>query len=407
VPKIATQLSDRAVAAIKTEGRHPVGGVPGLHIRVTGGHKGWVLRVKVGESRRDLGLGAYPIVSLAEARQKARDVHSSLQRGELPTTPAKQRMVALVTASKTFAQCAEGFMRDREGEWKNPKHRQQWENTLSSYAYPHFGSLPVVTSPAVSLAASTVASKCASLMEARACQFADWFFVTPISLRVGVRSSLSTALLPMPWAPVAFSVCASISPALRCARTRISVAYHRALPIDEMPAFMMALRQREGIAARALEFCILTCARSSESRGVTWLEVDLDAGVWVVPAHRMKAGREHRVPLSEAAIKLLTDMPRLHGTELVFPGQKGQQLSDMSINAVLRRMGVNAVPHGFRSSFRDWAGDRTAFPRDLAEAALAHTLGKVEAAYRRGDALEKRRAMMEQWARHCEGVANG
>jgi integrase len=121
----------------------------------------------------------------------------------------------------------------------------------------------------------------------------------------------------------------------------------------------------------------------------------------------MKAGREHRVPLSEAAIKLLTDMPRLHGTELVFPGQKGQQLSDMSINAVLRRMGVNAVPHGFRSSFRDWAGDRTAFPRDLAEAALAHTLGKVEAAYRRGDALEKRRAMMEQWARHCEGVANG
>ena len=386
MPKIATQLSDRAVAAIKTEGRHPVGGVPGLHIRVTAGHKGWVLRVKVGESRRDLGLGAYPIVSLAEARQKARDVHSSLQRGELPTTPAKQRMVALVTASKTFAQCAEGFMRDREGEWKNPKHRQQWENTLASYAYPYIGHLPVegIDLPHVLACLEPIwrtKNETASRLRGRIESVLDW--ATVRKYRTGDN--------PARWK-------GHLDKLLVAPGKIQKVAHHRALPIDKMPAFMMALRQREGIAARALEFAILTSARSGEVRGATWAEIDLEAGVWVVPGDRMKAGREHRVPLSKAAIGLLEIMPRLEGTELIFPGMKSQPLSDMSISAVMRRMKVDAVPHGFRSAFRDWAGDRTAFPRDLAEAALAHTLGTVEAAYRRSDALEKRREMMEAWS---------
>ena len=169
-----------------------------------------------------------------------------------------------------------------------------------------------------------------------------------------------------------------------------------------MPTFMRALHKRHGISARALEFVIYTAARSGEVRGASWNEIDLKAGLWTVPADRMKAGKEHRVPLSAAAIKLLKKTPRLEGCELIFPGTKGQPLSDMSLAAVLRRMDVDAVPHGFRSTFRDWAGDRSHYPRELIEAALAHTLeSKVEAAYRRGDALEKRRELMEAWATFC------
>ena len=163
---------------------------------------------------------------------------------------------------------------------------------------------------------------------------------------------------------------------------------------------MADLRQRDGIAARALEFTVLTAARSGEVRGAPWAEIDLEAKVWTVPKERMKMGKEHRVPLSDAAIKLLEAMPRMEGTDLVFPGTKGQPLSDMSLTAVMRRMDVDAVPHGFRSTFRDWAGDRTNYPRDMAEAALAHKLeNKVEEAYRRSDALEKRREMMQEWGK--------
>ena len=396
MPKIATQLSDRAVAAIKAEGRHPVGGVPGLHIRVTAGHKGWVLRVKVGDQRRDLGLGAYPVVSLAEARQKARDVHSSLQRGELPTTPAKQRMVTLAQAAKTFKQCAEGFMRDRADEWKNPKHRQQWENTLSAYAFGHIGHLPVaaIDLPHVLACLEPIwrdKNETASRLRGRIESVLDW--ATVRKYRTGEN--------PARWK-------GHLDKVLVAPGKIQKTEQHRALPIDEMPAFMGKLRQREGIAARALEFVILTAARSGEVRGATWAEIDLATGVWVVPAERMKAGREHRVPLNRAALQLLEKMPRLGNSELIFPGVKGKALSDMSLTAVLRRMEVPAVPHGFRSSFRDWVGDRTSFPRDLAEAALAHVLeSKVEAAYRRGDALERRRELMQAWANHCDGVANG
>lgn len=166
-----------------------------------------------------------------------------------------------------------------------------------------------------------------------------------------------------------------------------------------MRAFMQDLRARSGVGARALEFLVLTATRSGEVRGATWSEIDLDKATWTIPAARMKAGVEHRVPLSIEAIKLLNALPRLAGTELLFPGTKGQAISIMTMTDVMHRMKTNAVPHGFRSTFRDWAGEKTNFPRELAEQALAHTLtNKVEAAYRRGDALEKRRQMMQEWA---------
>lgn len=181
------------------------------------------------------------------------------------------------------------------------------------------------------------------------------------------------------------------------------VEHHPAIPVDGMPAFMQDLRTRAGIAARALEFLILTATRSGEVRGATWSEVDLDKAIWTIPAERMKAGAEHRVPLSKEALTLLKNAPRIDGTDLAFPGTKGQPLSDMTMTAVMRRMKVTAVPHGFRSTFRDWAGEKTNLPRELAEQALAHVLeSKVEAAYRRGDALEKRRQMMQEWAQFIE-----
>ena len=178
-----------------------------------------------------------------------------------------------------------------------------------------------------------------------------------------------------------------------------SVEHHPALPVGDVGAFMARLRDADGMGARALEFVILTAARSGEVRGATWAEIDLDAKVWTVPATRMKGGKEHRVPLSEAALALLQALPKMAGTELVFPAPRGGALSDMTLTAVLRRMQVPAVPHGFRSTFRDWAAERTNYPRDVAEMALAHAIGdKVEAAYRRGDLFQNRTLMMADWA---------
>jgi integrase len=178
------------------------------------------------------------------------------------------------------------------------------------------------------------------------------------------------------------------------------VEHHPAVPVKHVAKFYAELREREGTAARALEFLTLTAARSGEVRGATWNEIDLDAKLWIIPAARMKAKKEHRVPLSRAAIKLLESLPRFENTDLVFPGTKDKALSDMSIAAVMRRMGLNYVPHGLRSTFRDWVAECTAYPRELAERALAHTVtNAVEAAYHRSDVLEKRRAMMQEWAK--------
>lgn len=174
--------------------------------------------------------------------------------------------------------------------------------------------------------------------------------------------------------------------------------HHKALPIDQMPQFMTDLATREGVAAKALEFTILCATRSGETRGATWDEIDLKDCIWTIPAERMKAGKEHRVPLSQSAVVLLRSLPRLADEPWLFPAPRGGKLSDMALSAVMKRMNVAAVPHGFRSTFRDWVGERTNHPSEVAEQALAHTLeSKVEAAYRRGDALEKRRHLMQDW----------
>lgn len=394
MPKIAKQLSDRAVAALKAEGRHAVGGVAGLHLRVSAGHRGWVLRVKVGDARKDMGLGAYPVVSLAEARERAWKIHESIREGHDPVAPRRQQRQALLAQAateKTFRWCTEEFLKAKSSEWKNAKHRQQWENTLETYAMPALANLAVavIDLPHVLACLEPIWSsknETASRLRGRIESVLDWAAVR--KYRSGEN--------PARWKGHLDKVLAAPSKIQK-------VEHHRALAVDDMPSFMTTLQSRVGIAARALEFVILTAARSGEVRGAIWTEIDFKNAIWTVPAERMKAGAEHRVPLSDAALHLLKSLPRIAGTELLFPGTKGQPLSDMTMTAVMRRMNVDAVPHGFRSTFRDWAGEKTNFPREVAEQALAHTLeSKVEAAYRRGDALEKRRKMMQEWAKFID-----
>ena len=394
MPKILPQLSDRTVAAIKNAGRHPVGGVPGLFLRVTDtGHRGWVLRIMVGAQRRDLGLGAYPSVSLAEAREIARQIRDDVRHGREPLAPSKASRAALISKAateKTFQWCTTEFLRAKSGEWKNAKHRQQWENTLETYAMPHLGHLAVsaIDLPHVLECLRSLwdeKTETASRLRGRIESVLDWATVS--KYRSGENPARWKGhldkVLPAP--------------------TKIQkVKHHEAISVDQLPPFMVELRKQVGLAPRALEFVILTAARSGEVRGATWNELNLEEATWIVPAERMKAGVEHRVPLSKAAVELLRALPRLEGSNLVFPGSKKQPLSDMAMTAVMRRMKRTAVPHGFRSTFRDWAGEKTNYPRELAEQALAHALeSKVEAAYRRGDALEKRRPMMESWATYC------
>ncbi|MBI5269478.1 MAG: integrase arm-type DNA-binding domain-containing protein [Burkholderiales bacterium] len=392
MPKLAKELGALAVGRLTTPGLHFVGGVPGLAMQVTpGGARSWTLRVVVGGKRRDMGLGGFPGVTLAMARDKAREARELIRQGVDPIErqqAAQSALRASMAKALTFKECAEGYIKAHESGWKNEKHIQQWRNTLAQYAYPVFGDLLVrdVKLPQVMAALEpiwTTTNETAVRLRGRIESVLDW------ATARGLRDDLNPArwkghldkLLPKP--------------------SKVNKReHHAALPVGDVGAFMKRLRALDGMGARALEFVILTAARSGEARGATWAEIDLESKVWTVPGDRMKAGKEHRVPLSSEAAALLKALPRMAATDLVFPSPRGGMLSDMTLTAVLRRMEAPAVPHGFRSTFRDWAAERTNYPRDVAEMALAHTIGdKVEAAYRRGDLFDKRVRMMADWAK--------
>lgn len=397
MPKKAKELTALEVQRLATPGLHFVGGVAGLGLQVLpSGGRSWVLRMTMGTRRRDMGLGGYPDVTLSDARTAAREARAKVREGVDPIEEARAALSALKAtqlAALTFVQASEKYLAAKSSEWSNSKHRAQWESTLKTYAYPKLGSLLVKDIELAQVLSVlepiwTTKTETASRVRGRIESVLDWATVH------GYRQGMN----PARWKGHLDAVLAAPGKVAR-------VEHHRALAASEMGEFMSRLRSQNGMGAKALEFAILTAARSGEVRGATWAEIDLQAQEWVVPAERMKAKRAHRVPLSPQAVSLLQALPRIESDEdhIVFFSSKGGALSDMTLTKVLRSMEVDATVHGFRSTFRDWISERTSYPGDMAEMALAHTIGsKVEAAYRRGDMLAKRRQMMSDWARFCD-----
>ena len=393
------ELGALAVSNIRRRGINFVGGVTGLAINVSGcGSRSWVLRYTVAGRRRDLGLGGYPDVTLAQAKEAARTARAKLAQGVDPIEDgraARSKMIALQAAALTFSQAATKYIDTHEDSWRNAKHAQQWRNTIETYANPRIGQMLVrdVGLPQVLTVLEPIwrtKTETARRLRGRIESVLDW------AIARGYRTESN----PARWKGLLDKI-------LPTPGKITKTDHHRALPYADLPKFMKSLAGQQGIGARALEFAILTACRSGEVRGAMWNEFDLDSGVWIVPADRMKAGKEHRVPLSDAALAIIKAQKEFAFCEYVFPSSHkpktpdslGGPLSDMTLSAVLRRMKVAAVPHGFRSTFRDWCAEQTDYPRDVAEMALAHAIGnKVEAAYRRGDLFDKRKQLMQDWA---------
>lgn len=385
------RLGNRVSASVlEKQGRHADGG--GLYLSVGPGEaRRWVFLFRWRGKLKEMGLGGLTGVTLAKARERAKAARELLAEGINPLEDKRA-----IQATPTFGDFADGVVADIESQWKNAKHRAQWANTLKRDA----AALRPIRIDRI---------ETADILETLKPIWTDKP-ETAKRLRGRIERVLDAAKAkgfrkgenPARWR--------GHLDHLLPKRQKLSRGHHAALPFAEVPAFIADLRDRKATAALALEFAILTAARSGEVRGATWAEIDVKAKVWTVPAARMKAGREHRVPLSERALAIIDKVKPLTGGKadaFVFPGASLESsLSDAAFDRLLQRMNIErgkVTPHGFRSSFRDWAGESSTFPREVAEAALAHTVGdETERAYRRGDALEKRRKLMDAWARYCD-----
>ena len=413
MPKKVPELSALAVKRLDHPGHDhnatfAVGGVSGLLLQVTPtGARSWILRTKIGAKRRHIGLGPYPDITLAEARERARKAKAEIWEGVDPIERKKAATAALAASQKrglTFADAVERFLDVKLHEFRNEKHRKLFRSSLDMYAKPALGDMLVSD-----IRVSDIQ---------RALQ-PIWMEKTDTARRL--RGRIENVLA---WATVAghregdnparwrHNLDALLPKPGKVAKT----TNQPAVALNDASEWFADVRKREGNSARALEFLALTAARSGEVRGATWNEIDLKARLWTIPALRMKAERDHRVPLADDVLVLLEALPHFEGNPLVFPAPRGGQLSDMALSAVMRkinaareepyrdpRSGRPAVPHGLRSTFRDWAAE-AGHPREMAEIALAHNVGtEVERAYRRSDMLERRRAMMAEWARFLRG----
>ncbi|MQZ58221.1 tyrosine-type recombinase/integrase [Acinetobacter junii] len=420
MPKKAKELSALSVAKIKGNGRHAVGGVDGLHLRIVDGSRAWVLRVAVGNKiddqgkvkihRRDIGLGSFPEISLSEAREKARELKKKIRDGIDPLQEKQERLNALKIQkhrAKTFRECAEVVIAKKTLELKNQKHIEQWSSTLETYIYPTLGDLIVGTITKVDIAAVLEPiwiekNETAKRIRGRIETIFD--YAKAMGYFVGDN--------PAEWK-------GNLEPIL--GNLKQESRPHPSLPYEQVAEFIQRLRQKKGISPKALEFAILTACRSGEIFGAKWHEIDFKNKVWIIPKERMKADKEHRVPLSQQAINLLESIqPYTQSHEFIFPAPRsGEMLSDMSLTTLIRRLheqkfnenGIGYIDpkqnriittHGFRSTFRDWSADKTDYPREVCEHVLAHKLpDEVEAAYLRGAYLEKRKGLMADWAKYC------
>jgi len=398
MPRVAKELSPIEIKRKTAPGYHPVGGVAGLNLQVSeAGTRSWVMRCKVGDKRREIGLGAYPGVGLALAREKAQQVRDEIVAG---IDPVAQRLVnrqSIVQAQLeekamqwTFRACADAYIKAKSPGWKNVKHASQWTNTLETYAYPTIGDL-LVRNINIGHITAIIEPHWATKNETinrvrnRIELVLDW--ATVRKYRSGDN--------PARWK-------GNLDKAGLADRSVVGkVTGHRALPAAKVFGFMEELRKLKGYGPRCLEFVVLTACRSGEARLATWAEFDMLEKTWSIPGERMKSGRPHRVPLSEEVMSLLNGLERMEGTELLFPGKKEKApISDMTMTKIMRDMGVDAVPHGFRATFSSWTASSTAYPFEVREMALAHAIGDgTVAAYQRSDLFEKRRNLMTDWAK--------
>jgi integrase len=418
MPKIAKELSALEVKRLTRPGWHAVGGVAGLLLQIRPPAqqgqpipRSWILRLRVAGQRQPIGLGSYPQVSLAEAREQARKLSQEAKGGvNLVARKRAQRsaLIAAASKNKTFKECAEAYMDAHATDYTNEKHRKQWSSTLDAYAYPVIGSMLVadVTMRHV----LDVLQQNTTHRNGAAGKL--WYTKPETAKRLldRIRTVLDYATVneyrsgsnPATWTGF-------LDTQLPSTRGLKKVKHQPAVPYRQIGGFMVQLRKNESMSAKALEFLILTGVRSGSVRQADWSEIDFAEKLWVIPKEHTKAKKEHRVPLQPQAIKLLKSLKKVAGSEKVFPSTTGKALSDMALSQLMRGMRergeltVEAVPHGFRSSFRDWAAEQTNYPDEIRKAASMHTVGDaVKSAYQRTDLLEKRRHLMQDWAKFLD-----
>lgn len=367
----------------------------GLYLQISQfGTKSWVFRFVL-HKKREMGLGPIHDIPLKKARETAHECRLLVREGIDPITYRKERRAQAQNKSATFMtfkDCAEKYIRNNQAGWSNPKHAKQWTSTLETYAYPVIGPLPV---------SSVETTHIMEILEP------IWSKKSETAKRVRGRiesvldaarvAKLRTGENPARWK-------GHLDKLLPASSKVAKVIHHPSLPHAEISNFIAALRAQDNISSSALEFLILTAARTNEVIDATFDEFDLDKGVWIIPAARMKAKREHRVPLSARAIQIIKAMVKVCQNDHVFPGQRGKGLSNMALLQLLKRMKQTGITvHGFRSTFRDWAAEQTVYPSDVVEMALAHSVGnQVQQAYFRTDLFEKRAALMRDWAGYLE-----
>ena len=412
MPKIVKPLTAMEVAKITKVGWTAVGGVPGLLLQIgepvqkgSSTPRSWILRIRIAAKRHPIGLGSYPQVTLAKAREQANKLCLEARQGvNLIERKKVQRSALLAAASKnkTFNDCAQAYMDAHATDYRSEKHRKQWAATLVTYVYPQLGDMLVAD-----IAMRDVLAVMNQPMKAKSgVNGTLWTIKTTTAERTlgRIKTVLDYATVneyrsgtnPAQWKGY-------LSTQLSKPGLIVKVKHHPAVPYSEVGDFMVQLRKNGSISAKALELLILSAVRSGSVREADWSEIDFDEKLWTIPPEHTKTNKEHRVPLSPAAITLLRSLPKRASSTKVFPSPKGLALSDMALSQLMRGMRergeltVEAVPHGFRSTFRDWAAEQTSFPDEIRKVASGHTVGdSVQQAYQRTDLLEKRRQLMEQ-----------